>query len=243
MAPVWLVAVVAASAPGAEAPAELLRKLAEHEARMMTVYREAAVTMSSKVEELNGDGKVEHSQEVVVRLELKDGKQESELVRATRDGQDITADERREQEARKAKAESEPKETGKKEVKVALSTPFGADVQEKYRFTVLGPDQHDPKKLRVGFAPKGKKSKELWIGEAVVDPEIGSLHWMKQRPSEFPTFVDQMEMVLEFHTSTPAGPAISAVRIDGKGGLPFFKKTFRALTSFSDWAMAPAAAP
>jgi hypothetical protein len=230
-----VVAFTAATAGAAEVPAEVLRKLAEHDARMMTVYREGAVTMSSKVEELDGDGKVEHSQEVVVRLQQKDGKPDGELLRAVRDGKDVTAEERAAQEARRAQAEGEPK--GKKEGQVALSTPFSAEVQEKYRFELLGPDSNDPKRIRVGFGPKGKKSKDVWIGEAVVDPEQGTLHWMKQRPSDYPAFVDRMEMVLEFNAPTPAGPAISAMRIEGKGGLPFFKKQFRSETTFTDYAL------
>lgn len=244
MKSVWLMAVVAGSAAaGTEAPAELLRKLAEHDARLMALYQQGAVTMSNKVEELNGDGKVEHSQEVVVRLQSKDGQPDGELVRAVRDGKDVTAEEQKNREARRLSEGGGAKDGGKKEVKVALSTPFGAEVQEKYRFEVLGPDQHTPGWLRVAFTPKGKKSKELWIGEAVVDPEKGSLHWMKQRPSDYPAFVDRMDMVLEFQTPTPMGPAVTTVRIEGQGGLPFFKKKFRAVTSFSDYAMPAASGP
>jgi hypothetical protein len=215
------------------APDELLKKLADHDARLTRLYKEGSVTMTSKVEELDKEGKVQKTQTVVLRLTQKDGKPHAEVLRASRDGKDVTEDERKEQAAKQARADEDPK--GHKDPKMAMTLPFDAAVQPQYRFQLLGPDAKDPALSRLGFGPRGKPSKDVWTGEAVVDPSSGELKWMKQRPSELPTFVDRLEMVMDFGAVTSEGPAVSTLRMEGEGGLPFFKKNFRVVTTFSDY--------
>jgi len=231
------VSLLALAAEPGPVPEDLLKRLADRDAQISRLYQEGSVTLSSTVEELDGNGGVGHSQELVVRLSLKDGKQATEVVRATRDGKDVTEDERAAEAEKRAQAEVQPKPKGAPKRKVELSTPFGATAQPDYSFRVLGPDQNDPKKLRVAFGPKGKPSKDLWVGEAIVDPETGALLWMKQHPSDLPLFVNQMDMVIEFFAQTELGNAVSKLRIEGEGGPPFFKRKFRSVTSFSDYSL------
>ena len=80
-------------------------------------------------------------------------------------------------------------------------------------FQRLGPDAHSPSLQRIGFEPRGKASRDLWSGEAVVDPAAGEVKWMKQRPSDLPAFVERIEMVLEFGAATSEGSAVSTVRL------------------------------
>ncbi|HVE87896.1 MAG TPA: hypothetical protein VND93_33790 [Myxococcales bacterium] len=215
-------------------PEALLQKMAACDARLKHLYREGAVTMSSRVEELDKAGKVEHSQEVVHRLSRKEGKPHADVVRATRDGKDVTEAERQQAE----QADRDERSGGKK---AELTTPFAAEVQQSYAFHLLGPNARDPRFQRLAFAPRGKPSRDLWVGEAVVDPETGAVRWMKQRPSELPAFVDRMEMVLEFHAATPEGYAVSDLTMEGEGGLPLFKKRFRVVSKFSDYQAPPPA--
>jgi hypothetical protein len=217
----------------AEPSPDLLQKLAAADARLLRLYKEGAVTMTSRVEELDKEGKAQHTQTVTLRLTVQDGAQRAEVVSASRDGQDVTADERKAQAERQAKAEQDPK--GKMGQRQQLTLPFAADAQPSYAFQVLGPDANNPALQRIAFAPRGKKSKELWVGEAVVDPAAGEVKWLKQRPSELPAFVERIDMVLEFNAATPVGPAISKVHMEGEGGLPFFKKRFRSVITFKDY--------
>jgi hypothetical protein len=189
--------------------------------------------MASRVEELDKEGKVQHTQLVTLRLTVAKGAQRGEVLSASRDGQDVTEDEKKAQAERQAKADQDPK--GRMGQRQQLTLPFAADAQPSYAFEVLGPDQHNPAYQRIAFSPRGKKSKDLWVGEAVVDPEAGQVKWLKQRPSELPAFVEHIDMVLEFYASTSEGSAISTVHMDGEGGLPFFKKKFRSVITFKDY--------
>ncbi|HYV45173.1 MAG TPA: hypothetical protein VFA20_09950 [Myxococcaceae bacterium] len=222
-----LAALLVLLAPPEPSP-ELMKKLADSDARLLRLYKEGAVTMTSRVEELDKGGNVQHTQTVAMRLTVKDGAQQVEVLSAARDGQDITADERKEQAARQ-----DPK--GKTNQRQQLTLPFAAESQSSYAFQLLGPDANNPALQRIGFGPRGKKSKDLWVGEAVVDPQAGEVKWLKQRPSELPAFVDAIDMVLEFGASTSMGSAVSTVHMDGEGGLPFFKKRFRSVITFKDY--------
>ncbi len=214
-------------------PDDLLKKLADRNARLTRLYKEGAVTMTSQVEELDKEGKVQKSQTVVLRLSQKDGKSHAEVLKASRDGKDVTEDERKEQAAKQARADEDPK--GGKDQKMAMTLPFDAALQPQYRFQLLGPDARNPSLSRLGFGPRGKPSKDVWVGEAVVDPSSGEVRWLKQRPSDLPAFVDRLEMVIDFGAVTSEGPAVSTLRMEGEGGLPFFKKKFRVLSTFSDY--------
>jgi hypothetical protein len=229
-----LLVLLADPTPSQAVPDELLAKLAASDARLMRLYKEGAVTMTSRVEELDKEGKAQHTQTVVLRLSVKDGAQRVEVVSASRDGQDVTADERKAQAEKQAKADEDPK--GKMSQRQQLTLPFAADAQPKYAFQVLGPDANNPAYQRIAFEPRGKRSKDLWVGEAVVDPQAGEVKWLKQKPSDLPAFVDRIDMVLELGAATSVGSAVSAVRIEGEGGLPFFKKRFRSVITFKDYA-------
>jgi len=221
----------------AEPSPDLMKKLADNDARLLRLYKEGAVTMTSRVEELDKGGKVQHTQTVSMRLLVKDGAQRAEVLSAARDGQDVTADERKEQAARQAKADEDPK--GKMGQRQQLTLPFAAEAQPGYTFQLLGPDANNPAFQRVSFSPRGKKSKDLWVGEAVVDPQSGEVRWLKQRPSELPAFVDRIDMVLDFSAATPDGAAVSTVQMEGEGGLPLFKKRFRSVVTFKDYVPPP----
>lgn len=218
----------------AEPSPDLMKKLADHDARLLRLYKEGGVTMTSRVEELDRGGKVQHTQTVTLRLTVQDGAQRAEVLNAARDGKDVTEDERKEQAAKQARAEEDPK--GKMGQRRQLTLPFAAEAQPSYAFQVLGPDANDPALQRIAFGPRGKKSKDLWVGEAVVDPQKGEVRWLKQRPSDLPAFVDRIDMVLEFGAATSEGPAVSTVHMDGEGGLPFFKKRFQSVVTFKDYA-------
>lgn len=240
----FLAAVLAAQAAvAAEPPAELMQRLADWARRTDPQNALASVKIHTLTEELDGDGKVLHTDEVVVRV-LHQGEDEfprTELISATRDGKDQRAEaEKKQAEAREKAAKA--KAEGKKPQRGSLSgaMPFHADQQSRYAFTLLEPYADDPERLRIGFKPKGENQAEIFVGEAKVDPVRGAVLWMKQQPSTMPMMVDSMDMSLHFGGASEGGPLLSALRLRGKAGLPFMKKRFRVAMRLSDFQLKPA---
>jgi len=57
--------------------------------------------------------------------------------------------------------------------------------------------------------------------------------------SRTPIFVGYIHFTVEFGAQTSLGPAVSKVIVDGKGGILFFRKHFRATASLSDYRILP----
>ncbi len=214
-----------------ELPPELLQRLGEWAKRTSPERSIASMKIRTVSEELDGDGKVQHSEEVVVQV-LREGGSDTprtELISATRDGKDN-------------REEVEKKQKEKKPQRGTLSAalPFPPEEQPKYAFTVLAPYPDDPGMLRVGFGPKGKKASEVFVGEAKVDPALGAVVWLKQQPSTMPMMVDALEMSMNFGANSAQGPLLSEMHLRGKAGLPLMKKRFRARMQFSEFRLKPA---
>lgn len=217
-------AVARAEAP----PAELLARLAEQEARVGRVLKAGAYTVSTEVEELDGSGKRVHVRQSVSRVSTVGGKQSVRVDKVLLDGKDITAAEREKMQNQKSRE---------------MQSPFAAAAQPRYVYTLAGKDTADPSKVRVRFEPKPKeRSSSTFVGEAVVDPAAGEVVWMKERPAENPAFVDRLEFEAELTTQTAAGRQMARVRVEGAGGVPFFKKGFKVRLAFSDYDVGAAAA-
>lgn len=235
-----LPALLAAGSASADDLAPLLRRLAEHEARVDELQKHAQATAVSTVEELDRKGKVESTTVETARISWPDGKQRSELVSMVKDGKDVTAEARaRRDAAEKAEAEERrkaaSKKGGEKSISVSISTPFPADQQAKYRFTDAGPDPKDPARRRIRFAPAGERTPEVNEGEALVDVGAGQIVAIALRPSKYPKFVDRMTIQLTYGTPSPAGPLPSGYTIEGEGGFLFVHKSIRTTTKITDW--------
>jgi hypothetical protein len=220
--------LAAETAPSEDLEA-MLRRLAEHSARVQALSK-SGVTMSTSAEQLDGSGKVESRTESVERRFEKDGVETTELRRFVRDGQDALAQERARREKRNTKPKGDSQERS-----FRVSSPFSSDAVALHRFTLLGPDPEDPALRRVKFEPKGAASPDLLVGEAAVDPVAGTVRWIRCRPSKNPRHVTRMEMEMVYGVEAPGGPALSRVKIAGEGGLLFIKKGYRSESTFSDY--------
>ncbi|MDQ3263264.1 MAG: hypothetical protein M3Y59_06350 [Myxococcota bacterium] len=223
------------TAMATELSPELLQRLGEWAKRTAPESAIASMKIRTVSEELDGNGRVQHTEEVVVRV-LREGGSDlprTEVISATRDGKD-----NREEVEKKQK-----KEKGKKSQRGNLSAalPFSLEQQPKYTFTLLDPYPDDPGMLRVGFGPKGKKEPEVFVGEAKVDPALGAVVWLKQQPSTMPMMVDNIDMSMHFGATSAQGPLLSEMYLRGKAGLPLMKKRFRAKMQFSEFQIKPAA--
>jgi hypothetical protein len=209
-----LVALLTAAAPD---PA-LLEKLAEHAARP----EEQPATVDLVVEELDSAGKAEKTLHEVRRREGEDLK----LVSSTVDGKDALEAAL----AREAKARAKEKPAQGKSVEVSIDSPFQAAQQPLYAFT-SEPLDGEGKRLRIGFSPRGKRTEKVAVGEAVVDAASGELLSMTMRPSDYPTFVDEMKIDLTF-VEGPHGNRIGGMTIKGSGGFLFIRKRMRMTSTF-----------
>ena len=194
--------------------------------------RVRAMTVTSRTEERDGEGRVTHTYERVRRLRHEDGKQTSELLRALDDGRDVTA------ERRAAAQQSD--EAKKKDSGLSFELPFTKENQARHRFTVLGPDAQDGGLLRVGFEPAGERDPQVMVGEALVDPQSGQVRQLRFRPSKFPSLlIDRLDVQMDFREQPGVGAVVSRLVVDGEGGVLFFKKRGRSTVSFTDVVFKP----
>jgi hypothetical protein len=226
-------AFAVAAASGATAPSEdltaLLRRLSEHSARLQELRRTGKVTMTTRTEQLDGKGRVESQTELVERVFFRDGAEVRELLRLAKNGKDVTAEER----GKRAKKEKR----GSSSLQLSVASPFGAEEAGKYRFTIRPPEASHPSLVQIHFEPVGEPSPAVNVGEALVDPAAGSPIRIRCHPSVNPRHVSRMEIEMRYEAETPYGPALSAVSIEGVGGILFIKKGFRTTVTFSGDAL------
>jgi len=221
--------LVAFTAFGAEPPPDLMERLAQHSQRIQKAAREGSYTVLTLAEELDGDGKVLHTQKFEMHFNTQGGHRERTLIKAEKDGKDVTDEQRR-----KLKAQSGD----------STELPFATKEQPKYRFSVVGPNQSEPSLLRIHIEPKGgKKSEKLMIGEAIVDPVKGEVVQLSGHLSENPSHVDRLHIRIEFNEKSTDGRLMSEMDVQGDGGFLFIKKHFRSSTTYSGYNLLGALRP
>jgi|GEM_PF-1572980 len=221
-----------------EVPADILHKLAGRLEDWAKHTTDFSYTLSMRIEELDKGGKVEHFTELVQRKTSQNGKETTKLLSANRDGKDILEERKGAWERSvdsKKQQESDKKPDKKNGLSFNFTSPFSSTEQSKYRFVVLGPDKDDAQKLWIAYAPRGKSSPQLLVGQALIEPSSGALVRERQHPSENPSHVDRMEIKTEYAASTPYGNTLSLIEVKGEGGFLFIRKRIRTTLSFSDY--------
>lgn len=223
-----------ASAADADGPvaADLLRRLAESDARIQQLYREGSYTLTTRMENLDPKtGKVQSTTDMVTRMFRKNGKPWEEVVSFIDAGKDET-------ESHRAKREKEVA-SGKRDRtdSIPWQSPFGAEHQALYRFRDGGPT--DGGTHEIIHYETLKPAKERGSGDAIVDPEAGTALLMRFQPSVLGNFVHSIQVEMRFDASTPAGPALSSFVVDGEGGLLFVKRRLHVEGTVVDYQMPP----
>lgn len=217
---------------GNAVPAELLARLAESDRRLEPFTKKGSCESRTVWEELDRHGAVKSRSEFHSKVRYDGGEMSTEVIRAVRDGEDVTAEER----AKRAKEKAKKKESsGKKQVRLSFESPFAPSKQSLYRFRILGPEPSAPDRVRISYEPAGEKTVELSIGEAVVDTKAGRLIRLSGHPSRFPWFVDRMQVTLVYEEPTPLGSMLSKMEGEGEGGFLFIRKRMRMHGTFGDW--------
>jgi hypothetical protein len=198
----------------------LLERLSHHANAFEQIGKHASFRMEALTEELDGSGKVASTQTQQSRVEA-DGKRAREIVlRAVRDGKDVTAEQ---QEKVKSKEEG------------GLTVPFASDA---YVYDQIGVDAANPMRVEISFIPK-KRTKHTLEGTAWVDSVSGTILSGGAKLSQPPTFVDWVHLTVELGAMTPLGPAISHLTFEAKGGILFVRKHIRGDIRMSDYRWTP----
>jgi hypothetical protein len=194
------------------------------------------VTITLRVEELDEDGNVKHTQERVDRVTVKGGQHHREVLQAHKDGQDATAALRKDLEERQRKGE----------VRTAFNSvnlPFAASHLSRHRFSLAGPDPQEPHRLRLRFEPRADgKAPSIHKGEALVDPSSGQLLRLSYSPTELPTMADRVEVRMDFRAQPGMGQVLDTLHVDAEGGFLFYKKHLRITARYSNLVLAKAQA-
>jgi hypothetical protein len=230
--PIAALALVAASArpARADAPAkELLERLAVHASAVEAMKTRASYAIAGRLERLDGDGNPDATKEMTARVVATGGEPRFVVERYVEDGEDKT------EEARaKARERAAEKETKKQKDKRDIKMPFLDAEQARYAFDQVEADRTDPARVRITFVPRAPGDDTI-EGSAWVDTRTGTVVSAGFKLSATPMFVDWVHVTLEFGAKTDLGPAVSKVHLEGKGGILFFRKRFRADATLSDW--------
>ncbi|WP_309892588.1 hypothetical protein [Archangium sp.] len=216
------------AAPPADAET-LARRLGETTWGMEELFtgKVSEVTVTLRMEELDSDGNVKHTQERVDRVTVKDGQQHREILQARKDGQDATEALRKDLEERQRKG---PVRTEFNSVNL----PFAASHLTRHRFTLAGPDPKEPHRLRLRFEPRADTSPSIHKGEALVDPSTGQLIRLSYSPSELPNTANRVEVRMDFRTHPGVGQVLDTLHVDAEGGFLFYKKYLRITARYSN---------
>ena len=194
------------------------------------------VTITLRVEELDGDGNVKHTQERVDRVTVKDGQHHREVLQARKDGEDATEALRKDLEERQRKGE----------VRTAFDSvnlPFAASNLSRHRFSLAGPDPREPHRLRLRFEPRADdKAPSIHKGEALVDPSSGQLLRLVYSPTELPNMADRVDVRMDFRAQPGMGQVLDTLHVDAEGGFLFYKKHLRITARYSNLVLAKAQA-
>jgi len=210
---------------------ELMARLAATSATMDEVRKRASYTMEGHIDTLDGDGNVSSVETTRARVERDGGRTHLVIEKATKDGKDVT-DEERKKAAREEGKHDEEKQ------KARIDIPFLAAVQPKYVFDQVETDPKDPTRVRIAFTPKEPDEHSV-EGSAWVDTRAGQFLSAGFKVSKPGFFVDYVHVTVEVGARTELGPAVSRITFDGKGGFLFIHKHFRGSEALSNYAIGP----
>jgi hypothetical protein len=210
---------------------ELMARLAATSAAMDEVRKRASYTIEGHIDTLDGDGKVSGVETSRARVERDGSRTHLVIEKATKDGKDVTDEERK-------KAANEEGKHDEEKQKRRLDIPFLAAVQPKYVFDQVETDPKDPTHVRITFTPKQPDERSV-EGSAWVDTSAGKFLSAGFKVSKPGFFVDYIHVTVEVGAQTELGPAVSRITFDGKGGLLFIHKHFRGSEVLSNYKIGP----
>lgn len=226
----------------AQTPVELpslLQRVGQNQGAQARALAQCTYTGTTRNEDLDSKGKPTSVSETIERISWENGAQRKQLVKASRDGLDVT----REETGRREKADTSREPPGKSKQQsttLALEAPTELANQPRYRFSVAGTAPGQPGGLLVAFEPRGPATVDTNIGEALIDSSAASVSLIRFHPAILPAHTDSMSVAMEYAAPFQDGFALSSVTIEGEGGILFIHKRFRIRMTYSDYTCAGA---
>jgi hypothetical protein len=231
--PIALAAAAAtASSPRAaraEAPApEIMARLASYATRLDSMRTHASYRFDGELATLDRKGRPDSRKEMKGRIDADGSIARMTVLSYIEDGEDKT----------RAAQETAIRNQKRKREKPKIRLPILADEQPRYVFDRVETDPSDPMRVKISFSPRVPGADTI-EGTAWVDARTGSLLSAGFRLSKPSMFVDYVHFQVEFDESTPLGPAVSEVRVEGQGGFLFFHKRFEGTAKVYGYALVP----
>lgn len=185
-----------------------------------------------RVEELNRSGSVKNTRETWMKLPPGDSDRlRPEVVRALKNGEDVTAESREKQRRRNRDAD------GENDLTVRVTTPFDPDVREDVTYSATGERRMISRSWCAGFdftqavvPPKGKPFSlrgKAWLEEGTGAPLL-----MTFTLEPLPPGVKQIENTVRFEFQGDERWYPKSVETDASAGFLFIKKEFRTRMEF-----------
>jgi hypothetical protein len=229
------IAIAAAAALGAprtasaEAPSpELMARLADYATRLDSMRTHASYRFDGELSTLDRKGNPDSRKVMKGRIDADGSVARLTVLSYTDDGEDKT------QDAQQKAIDSEKRKRDKPRVRL----PILADEQPRYRFDQVETDAADPSRVKITFVPKDPGSDTI-EGSAWVDVRTGSLLSAGFKLSKPSTFVDYVHFTVAFDESTPIGPAVSTVHVEGQSGFFLFHKRFQGTARVYGYSIVP----
>jgi hypothetical protein len=222
-------------------------------------------TMIQKIQELEDDGRVksESTAEIALSLDAA-GKIKSDVVKATKDGKDVTAEERK-KAAERSKKEAEKEKKKKKEAEKnaqkdsksgrddeskershSISSgdnPFNPDIQNDVRVTETNARETVDGRgcVRFGYsypAPSEKpsKSKPVMVkGTAWIEESTGNPVKIEYTNDPLPKGAKSMSTTFHYGNGENGSWVLEKMEFSGSGSFLFIKKSIRGDISLGDY--------
>jgi hypothetical protein len=215
--------------------APVLGRLAAHAEKFEKMKKEGSYTFNGRVNELDGSGKASSTKEMVLDVKAQTGGADpiAEIVTYREDGQDKTTEAR--EKAKKRKAEGK-KPSGRKMRDFHL--PFLSGEQSRYTFTLAERNASDSNLVRIAFVPK-TVAEDAYKGSAWVDEKAGEVISLGFSLSKNPTFIDHVDVTVEFGHATTLGRAPSKIAFEAKGGFLVIKKHYKGSATITNARIGP----
>ena len=216
----------------------ILARLEGHASKFETMKKRGSYTFTGQVAEVDGSGKASATKEMVVDVKAQANGSDpiTDIVKYTEDGQDKTNE--AQEKAKKRKAEGK-KPSGKRMRDFHL--PFLASERARYVFTLAERSSADPNQVRIAFVPK-TPAEDAYKGSAWVDEKAGEVLSVGFSLSKNPTFVEHIDVTVEFGLTTTLGRAPSKIAFDARGGFLVIKKRYKGSATITNARIVPLSA-
>ena len=171
------------------------------------------------------------------------GKSRTELTRATKNGQDISAETKKQI----VSSNAEPEKPGAKKLEAFTfsmsDVPFNPD-RRRYTAARARPEkqvlfdrtcQRFDFSFKANMVRKDTTRKMTWVGMAWLEEGSGIPFKLEFSIEPLPKNVNSLWTIYQYESNAAGDWLLKEITVQGQGGFLFIKKGFRSITRFSDY--------